>query len=117
MKYQTVKSIPRDYLEGCKIDKDEMDGSITMLTITDRNGKVLRCGITSYSFHISIPAPPKMATKFRLSGTVVGIQVTHDFDDRHQADAALQKYEDSVCDPENNCSLKVEEIQIEVTDE
>lgn len=107
MKYKSVKSAKEIKLSGeITIVVDTRDGSARAITLTDGSGNVLRAE-GDYGLQVLIKEPPKMGTKFRLSGKVDDLTIEPQlFDDKHEAERARGINE----------SLTIEEVEVEITD-
>lgn len=76
MRFKTVKKTSDIKLEGITIDADFVDGTLKRLGLIDKNGNRLQLSDRGYSsLAAEVPAPPEMATKYRLSGKVAGVQM------------------------------------------
>jgi len=93
----SVKTAADIKLNGVGIEFEKNDSAIVGVKITGTDGNFIVIKATnSYSASIAvmIKEPPKMEDKFLLSGTFAGVSIKQTFEDRHEAEAALRKFND-----------------------
>lgn len=116
MRFATVKKQSDITPLGVQCVADFTDGTVKVLTITDPAGNVLRVRVDSYSMIVEVPAPPATKKVCRLSGTVAGVPVSHDFDDVYQAQRARDNYLTCLRDPDKDAKLSID-TAVEVIDD
>ena len=97
-------------LPGIDIEITRVDESIRVVEFS-KDGKLL-ARISKedyYEMQITVPAPPKMVTKYRLTGTITFLKLPFlvDFDSREEAEETLHQAKD------NNGDGQIEEIQVD----
>lgn len=111
MKLQSIKKESELKLAGIKFDVTWADGSVCQVTAQDAAGNVVVFQKTDYSFRVMVEAPPKMVKRHRLSGSVAGMPVAEDFEDKYDAQNAMHEKQRMVTSDEY-CSLEVTEVEV-----
>lgn len=114
MKQQSAKRSSDVRLSGVSVEFVVRDGSIAEVRLTDDVGN--ECTITaanSYSttLNVYVPATPKMVKKARLSGVIMGVSVSEDFEEQYEAERRLKEIDENLRDG-SATELKVEEIEV-----
>ena len=121
MKLIKVKKDSDFALPGIDIEITRVDGYVSAVSFS-KDGKLLAIiGKENYSeIAITIPAPPKMKTIYRLNGVTVLLDIpfSKDFDSREEAEENLQQVKDTIGDGVSDLygrvfHHKIEEIQVE----
>lgn len=82
MKFEKTK-LERDIPVGEKLVKAEfesVDGSLHSALLTFESGKIVKMTVESYSFQVLVPAKPKMEDAYRVSGKLLGTDLTKVFE-------------------------------------
>lgn len=111
MKLVSVKKDSQIVLCGINFDVLWTDGSIAQVTATDSEGNLVVFKKESYDFRVLVKETPKQVTKFLLKGTVAECPVHSVFDERYQAQSAMDTHQNMVSRDEY-ASLEIEEITV-----
>lgn len=115
MKLVSVKKESQIVLNGINFDVLWTDGSIAQVTATDLEGNLVCFKKESYDFRVLVKEPPKQVVKFLLKGTVAECPVHAMYDERYQAQQAMDTHQNMVSRDEY-CSLEIEEVTVAETD-
>jgi hypothetical protein len=92
MRFSTVKTLSEIKLTGVKIDAYIVNDAFKSVTVTDKDGNLVRVTSPYSTVQLEIKAPPKTKNKAVL--VVKGMPVVGDFekvfDDEHEARAAMR---------------------------
>jgi hypothetical protein len=111
MKFVSVKQDKQLVLDGVTFEVTWHDGSISHVLATDAKGNAVRFSVESYNFKVSVPAPPKMVTRFQLTGKVLGMGIDRLFESKYEADEAMSDLMRKLRDDEGS-SLSVAEVEV-----
>ena len=111
MKLVSVKKESQIVLRGIQFDVLWTDGSISQVTAKDDDGNMVCFKRESYDFKVLVKEPPKMVTKYMLKGTVAECHVESIYDERYQAQSAMDTHQNMVSRDEY-CSLEIEEVSV-----
>src|SRR5215203_4277642 len=71
---------------GLVADVEQVDGCTRGVSIRTPEGAVLLVARGDWSISVTVPAPPKMIKKFRLTGELRGVKYEEMFDDKYAAE-------------------------------
>lgn len=111
MNMKTVKKHSEIVLAGIAIEMHVKDGQTTGLTLTDANGSLVTVSRDTYGIGIDVlvPAPPKMVDRWRVSGKVLGLAVSEDFEGEYEAGARLDAL---ACGTGEGEGLKITKVEV-----
>lgn len=97
-------------LDGVDIQMEMHDASISSIAFTDKQGHMVKV-FGDYGVKVCVPAPPKTATKYRLSGKFEGlVSVSEDFDDNYSAQSRLSEFQSKSLAAD--CGLVISEVEV-----
>lgn len=116
MKYQNVKSVGEIKLPpNTTIELDQVDSSYKAISFFIDGKFAFRVAMDSYNMYLQRQADPKTKEVYRLSGTLLGIPVTKDFDDEWSAKREYDRLENGMSS-NSDAKLTIEKTTIEVED-
>lgn len=110
MKFVALKNPSQLVLAGITVAVDQVDNSLSTVTLTDEEGQIVRFAMRSYSMQVEVPAPPKMVKRHRVEGAVLGLSVSLTFDSLRAANDAVDHYSREV--NSDLVALTVTEIEV-----
>jgi hypothetical protein len=108
MELVTIKDTNNLILKGVNISFEKQDGNVTGVRIEGADGDFVLIRKTStYNDNLSVlkKAPPKMVTKYLLSGDFHGVKIHQLYDDEWDAKSALANFAAS--------DLSIKEVEVE----
>jgi hypothetical protein len=91
-----------NYFDGLNIEIDYTNDNVSLVTITDNDGKAIRVGKDGWNdMSVSVPAPPQIIKRYRLTGTLEpSIKIDEMFDTEPDANSRRRdlsdKYDDAL---------------------
>lgn len=96
MKWTSVKKDSEFALPGIQIEIERVDGGIKAVTFSI-DGKPV-AAVQKYGWDtmtIAVPTPPKMVTKYRLTGEVKGFKIIELFEHKYEAESKSEGLDSS----------------------
>jgi hypothetical protein len=117
VKFQSTKAVQDIKLSGVTIEAEFRNDVLSSITFTDSNGSVVKIAEGRYNgIDALVPAPPKMAKKYKLGGMLLGItQFEEMFDDEYEANNRLTEVSKQT-GYADNLGLSVTEVEVEVSE-
>lgn len=109
MKLMRAKTAADVKLKGVVLELVTEGGEIHRIILRDVDGGYLEIARKDYSLQAFIPAPPEMKKVWKITGTMVGMEIEKIFDDEYEAKQAVAKIEGV-----QDTKFKIEEIEVEV---
>lgn len=103
-------------LPGVTIETDQVDDHLKCISFSVDGKLAFRIAHDTYAngIKVEVLAPPPTKDVWRLSGTVLGIPLTQDFDDQYKANDEKRRFE-ARCE-EDGCKLTVEKTTVEINE-
>lgn len=113
MHYSSVKKAGEIVLEGITVDTEIVDRGLRSVTLTDAKGRVVRFERNEYGpLKVTVPAGPPTVEKHIVSGSVLGVPVREEFEDKYEAERRARQLEGDV-HGDTNLKVNTEQVPID----
>jgi len=110
MRFKETKKEAEVGLPGVQAAFTIIDGSLRDVRLTDASGRVVLLSC-DYGLHVSVPAPPKMVKRWKLSGTFAGFPTEHLYPNKWEAERKRDAMVELLRD-ESAAALTIEEVEV-----
>lgn len=111
MKMTEARKNSEVVLDGVSIEITRKDNSTIRVSFRDTKGNVVEIGKDGYSgMEVLVPAKPEKKKVFQLSGKVIDLTVSENFDSKYEADSRKEMLERK----DSEATLSIEEVEMEV---
>lgn len=110
MRFIEVKKQSDIKLNGITVDLDVVNETVKGITLRDTAGGILKVVESGYAISVQVPAPPKTEKRWRVAGSLLGIDMCKDFADQYEA----KRERDRLVGGAPESDLKVEEVEVQI---